>query len=127
MDVTHNPKRDIHNIDLHFRMIICGSSGGGKTNSLVNPIKMFCKGRGTFGEIQIFCKSKHEPLYEYLSDISKGTIQIIDDLSLLPQISELNKSKQRPFVMDDLVFDIRILASWKKSKLLFNFHFTILV
>ena len=30
MDVTHDPNRDIHNIDLHFRMLICGSSGGGK-------------------------------------------------------------------------------------------------
>ena len=118
MDVTHNPNRDIHNIDLHFRMLICGSSGGGKTNSLVNLIKMFCKGRGTFDEMKIFCKSKHEPLYEYLSDISKGTIEIIDDLSLLPQINELNKSKQRLFVFDDLVLDKNPLISeyWLRGR-----------
>ena len=95
MDVTHDPNRDIHNIDLHFRMLICGSSGGGKTNSLVNLIKMFCKGWGAFDEVKILCKSKHEPLYEYLSDISKGTIEITGALSLLPKINELNKSKQR--------------------------------
>jgi len=118
MDVTHNPNRDIHNIDLHFRMLICGSSGGGKTNSLVNLIKMFCKGRGTFDDIKIFCKSKHEPLYEYLSEISKGTIEIIDDLSLLPQINELNKSKQSLFIFDDLVMEKNPLISeyWLRGR-----------
>ena len=118
MDVTHNPNRDIHNIDLHFRMLICGSSGGGKTNSLVNLIKMFCKGRGTFDDIKIFCKSKHEPLYEYLSEISKGKIEVIDDLSLLPQINELNKSKQSLFIFDDLVMEKNPLISeyWLRGR-----------
>ena len=118
MDVTYNPNRDIHNIDLHFRMLICGSSGGGKTNSLVNLIKMFCKGKGTFDEMKIFCKSKHEPLYEYLSEISKGKIEIIDDLSLLPQINELNKSKQHLIIFDDLVLTKNPLISeyWLRGR-----------
>ena len=79
---------------------------------------MFCKGRRTFDEMKIFCKSKHEPLYEYLSDISKGSIEIIDDLSLLPQINELNKSKQRLFVFGDLVLDKNPLISeyWLRGR-----------
>ena len=119
MDVTNNPNRDIHNIDLHFRLLICGSGGGGKTNSLVNLIKMFCKGRGTFDITKILCKSKHEPLYEYLSEISKGGIEVIDDLSLLPQNNEINKSNQHLLIFDDLVYEYWLRGSKVNCTLIF--------
>ena len=72
---------------------------------------MFYKGRGTVDEMEMFCKSKNEPLYEYLSEISKGKIEVIDDLSILPQVNELDKSKLRLFVMGDLVMEKNPLIS----------------
>ena len=118
IDQSFNPNFHLHNFELPFRMLVIGSSGGGKSNFVCNLLKRFCAGKGTFDEIKIFCKSKHEPLYEYLAEASKGMIEVIDDLSKLPQINELDTKKQKLFIMDDLVLETNPLISeyWIRAR-----------
>ena len=61
----HNPLYHQHHIKIPFRMLIVGNSGSGKTSTLMNLIYNM---PDTFEEIIICCKSKHEPLYEFLDD-----------------------------------------------------------
>ena len=69
-------------------------SGSGKSNFLTNLITLFCKGKGTFDNIYIFCKCKDEPLYRYLADKSKGLIEVFENLEKLPALNDLNACKQ---------------------------------
>jgi hypothetical protein len=69
---------------------------------------LFCKGNeGTFDNIYIFCKSRDEPLYQYLSDKSKGLIDVYENLDKLPAINELNNCKQTLIIFDDMVTDLK--------------------
>ena len=70
-------------------------------------ISLFCKGRGTFDEIYIFCKSKDEALYRFLCDKSKGLIEVHEDLLKLKPINEYKPHEQTLLVFDDLVMDIK--------------------
>lgn len=49
-------------------MALVGSSGSGKTASLMNILKIM---NGTFHTITIITKNKDECLYNYLAEISK--------------------------------------------------------
>ena len=60
---SHNPYYDVHKIKLPFRMIICGSSGSGKTQTLMSLIYNM---PDTFENIFIATKNKDEPLYTML-------------------------------------------------------------
>lgn len=100
-----NPNFDIHNFNAPFYAIVNAPSGSGKTNFLCNLLQAFCKGKGTFHDIMIFCKSRDEPLYKYLSDTTQGQIKIEEDLRNLPQINTLNKKEPSCIVFDDLVLD----------------------
>ena len=83
-------------------------SGSGKSNFLTNLITLFCKGNeGTLDNIYIFCKSRDEPLYQYLSDKSKGLIDVYENLDKLPAINELNNCKQTLIIFDDMVTDLK--------------------
>ena len=62
-----NPNESVHNIKLPFRMCIVAPSGSGKTNFLLNLIKVFSQGKGTFTDITIVTANKDEPLYNYLA------------------------------------------------------------
>ena len=71
-------------------------------------ITLFCKGtEGTFDNIYIFCKCTSEPLYKYLSDKSKGLIDVYENLEKLPPINELNTCKQTLIIFDDFISDIQ--------------------
>ena len=99
---THNPSYDKHHIKIPFRMLIVGNSGSGKTSTLLNLIYNM---PDTFEEIIIVCKSKSEPLYEFLEDkYSKDkSIKIIEFKDGLPDIDGFNKEQQRLLVYDDLI------------------------
>ena len=74
---------------------------------VVNPISLFCKGRGTFDDIHIYCKSKDEPLYRFLCDKSKGLIEIHEDLDKLPNINESKPHEQTLLIIDDFITDVK--------------------
>jgi len=104
---TDNPNYDLHNFDVPFRSLVVAPSGSGKSNFITNLISLFCRGKGTFDNIYIFCKCKDEPLYRYLADKSKGLIEVHEDLSKLPALNDLNASKQTLIIFDDFVTDLK--------------------
>jgi ABC-type dipeptide/oligopeptide/nickel transport system ATPase component len=99
---SHNPHYDIHHIKLPFRMIICGSSGSGKTQTLLSLIYNM---PDTFENIYICTKNKDEPLYNYIEEkLGKKGLKMMEyDKDGLPPLDKLNKEQQTLLVMDDLV------------------------
>ena len=88
-----NPNEELHGIKMPFRMAICGSSGSGKTNTLINLIKL-CP--NTFNKIVVIIPTSDEPLYEYLQEQSKGLIHFYTKVKNKrgSEPSELNKSSR---------------------------------
>ena len=84
-------------------MLIVGNSGSGKTSTLMNLIYNM---PDTFEEIIICCKSKAEPIYEFLEDKYKKNkeVKIMEfGKDGLPDIDKMDKEQQRLIVLDDLV------------------------
>ena len=103
----YNTNYDVHHFDTPFRSLVVAPSGSGKSNFITNLISLFCKGRGTYDNIYIFCKCKDEPLYRYLADKSKGLIEVFENLEKLPALNDLNACKQTLIIFDDMVTDIK--------------------
>ena len=99
---SHNPHFDIHNIKVPFRMLICGSSGAGKTQTLLS---LMYNMPDTFEKIIITTKNKDEPLYNYIEDkYGKKGLEIKEiDKDGLPDLDKFDKTQQTLLVMDDLV------------------------
>jgi hypothetical protein len=97
----HNPHFDQTQISIPARIGVIASSGGGKTQWLLNFI---AKTNDTWGHIHIVYKTS-EPLYEFLSEKLKGkNITFYTKLSDLPQPNDIgNKDKQQLIVFDDQV------------------------
>ena len=99
----HNPYYDIHHIKLPFRMLITGSSGSGKTQTLLSLLHNMPK---TFEKIIITTKNKDEPLYNWLDEKFEKTagfeIREIDKDGL-PDLDKFDKECNNLLVMDDLV------------------------
>lgn len=112
----HNPNYKEHWIQVPFRMLICGQSGSGKTNWLLSMIK---KMNNTFVHIYVCCRSKEEPLYQYIENkINVGnkttnghslkgdaqeaiTFYEVQDSNDIPDLDTLER--QSLIVFDDLV------------------------
>jgi hypothetical protein len=102
IEENKNPNFEMHNIEIPFRMCIVAPSGSGKTNFLLNLIKVFSNGQGTFTDITIVTRNKDEPLYNYLSEIS-DQIQIKEGMSSTPKLDDFEKQYNHLVVWDDLV------------------------
>ena len=101
---TVNPHFKNHGIKVPFRMLIVGSSGSGKTNTLLNLIYRMPE---TFQKVIVVTADKNEPLYNYLSEKSGGekagvTIQNFDEKGL-PDLNEFSRESNTLLVLDDLV------------------------
>lgn len=99
---THNPNYENHKISVPFRMLIIGGSGAGKTQTLLNLIHIM---NGTFQNIIIVTKNKHEPLYEFLEDKMKDGLLIVEGIDKMPDLDKMDKEEQTLIVMDDLVLE----------------------
>ena len=105
---TENPNYDLHHFDTPFRSLVVAPSGSGKSNFITNLISLFCKGKeGTFDNIYIFCKSRDEPLYQFLGDKSKGLIEVHETLEKLPALNDLKTSEQTLIIFDDFITDMK--------------------
>jgi hypothetical protein len=104
---TENPNYDMHHFDTPFRSLVVAPSGSGKSNFITNLISLFCKGKGTYDSIFIFCKSRDEPLYQFLGDKSKGLIEVHETLEKLPALNDLKPSEQTLIIFDDFITDIK--------------------
>jgi hypothetical protein len=83
-------------------MCIVAPSGSGKTTFLINLIKLFCQGKGTFQTINIITRNKDEPLYNWLKSQSNDII-ISEGLNKTPLLDKFDKDFQHLVVWDDLV------------------------
>ena len=99
---THNPNYKEHKLNLPFRMLIVGGSGAGKTQTLMNLIRIM---NGTFNNIHIITKNKEEPLYDYLESKVDTGLTITEGINSAPDLDEFDKKEQPLIVMDDLVLE----------------------
>lgn len=102
LDESPNPNYDIHNIELPFRMCVVAPSGSGKTNFLLNLIRVFSHGEGTFADVSIITSNKDEPLYNWLSGENER-IKIIEGVMNTPKLDDFDKEYNHLVVWDDLV------------------------
>jgi len=99
---SHNPNYKDHKLNLPFRMLIIGGSGAGKTQTLMNLIRVM---NGTFNNIHIITKNKDEPLYNYLESKVDTGLSITEGIDSAPNLDEFDKKEQSLIVMDDLVLE----------------------
>jgi len=97
---TDNPNKDIHNIDLHFRMLVSAPSGSGKTSFVYNLIHLM---DNTFDKIYVITANKDEPLYNHLEEKSNKRIEITEGIHSIPDMDKFKKDEQYLVVFDDLV------------------------
>jgi len=102
LDDVENPNKDLHDFDIPFRMCIVAPSGSGKTNFLLNLIKVFSQGTGTFASINIVTRNKSEPLYNYLEG-EYEQIKISEGLHTCPKLDDFDKKYNHLVCFDDLV------------------------
>jgi hypothetical protein len=101
---SHNPNYNIHGLKVPFRLLIIGSSGAGKTQTLLNIIHNM---GDTFNDIYIITKNKDEPLYNYLEDkLGKQGLSVVEGINNAPDLDkDIDKEDQTLIVMDDLVLE----------------------
>ena len=99
---SHNPNFKDHKLNLPFRMLIIGGSGAGKTQTLMNLIRVM---NGTFNNIHIITKNKEEPLYEYLESKVDHGLTITEGIDSAPNLDDFYRTEQSLIVMDDLVLE----------------------
>lgn len=103
----HYDNYDQIKIDLPFRMIICGASGSGKTNCMINLFKSI----NAFTHTYLFAKNLDQPIYKWfvetMSAISKKTgkevITFGDDLDKLPDCNKFNMTESNLIILDDMI------------------------
>jgi Tfp pilus assembly ATPase PilU len=99
---SHNPNFKDHKLNLPFRMLIIGGSGAGKTQTLMNLIRVM---NGTFNNIHIITKNKDESLYNYLESKVDTGLSITEGIDSAPDLDNFDKKEQTLIVMDDLVLE----------------------
>jgi len=83
--------------------LIIGSSGSGKTQTLLNIIKAF---NNTFMTIIICTKNSDEPLYNWLkTKINNNQLKIFEGIDNIPDLDSFNKNENNLIVFDDLILD----------------------
>jgi ABC-type dipeptide/oligopeptide/nickel transport system ATPase component len=99
--IDKNPNYEQHKIKLNSRIAVVGSSGSGKTNTVINLIKKFS---GTFFQIIICTKDSDEPLYNLLREkMSEEELTIFE--GEIPDMSDYDKEQPRLIIFDDLVLE----------------------
>ena len=101
-DEAKNPNYAVHNINLPFRMCVVAPSGSGKTNFILNLLKVFGQNEGTFVDVSIITANKDEPLYKYLEGEFES-IQIKEGLHSTPKLDSFDKKYNHLVIWDDLV------------------------
>ena len=98
-----NPHYKNHMFNIPFRCIILGPSNSGKTNIVVEFIH---RSPDTWNKIIVCCKSRAEPLYEYLEQKIGNLIEFYEGIDNIPELDTINSdgSKEQTLVIfDDLV------------------------
>lgn len=103
---SYNPHYDIHNIKIPFRMCIIGASGSMKSNCVLNILKTMNQ---TFNYVELFCRNKDEPLYNYLqTKIDTESLKVYEGLEELNKrnLDDYYKNRgQTLIIFDDLCLE----------------------
>jgi hypothetical protein len=102
LDNAENPNFNLHLIEIPFRMCVVAPSGSGKTNFVLNLIRVFSQGKGTFTDITIITRNKDEPLYNWLAGQSDN-IKILEGMTNNPKLDDYDKKYNHLLIWDDLV------------------------
>ncbi len=103
LDKTLNPHYKEHKIKVPFRMLIVGSSGSGKTNTVLNLINAM---PDTFMSIYVITKNADEPLYCYLQTlIDSEQLKVLEGVENIPDLDKFNKKENHLIIFDDLILD----------------------
>ena len=102
LDDVENPNFHLHHIEIPFRMCVVAPSGSGKTNFVLNLIRVFSQGKGTFVDITIVTRNKDEPLYNWLAGQSDN-IKIMEGIQNNPKLDDYDKKYNHLLIWDDLV------------------------
>ena len=102
LDDVENPNFNLHHIEIPFRMCVVAPSGSGKTNFVLNLIRVFSQGKGTFVDITIVTRNKDEPLYNWLAGQSDN-IKIVEGMQNNPKLDDYDKKFNHLLIWDDLV------------------------
>jgi len=91
-------------MSLPFRLACIGSSGAGKTNWLLNLIKLQS---GNFERIIVCTKNANEPLYQYLKmKIPDDQLEIYEGIENIPDVDTFKESNESILmVFDDLMLE----------------------
>ena len=115
LDNEIDNQKEYTGIGICKHILLCGSTGSGKTNALLNYLILTSKPRlGTFKHI-FLCYKTQEPLYEFLKDELKNNLSEYKNLEDFP---EQNKDKYL------IIFDDCINDKDKKSEKKINQYFT---
>jgi len=104
LDDAENPNFENHKIKLPFRMCVSAPSGSGKTNFVINLLKKFSEGEGTFQDVTIVTRNKNEPLYNWLHSVCPEIV-IQEGISKLPVLDKMDKKQNHLVVCDDLLLE----------------------
>ena len=100
---SHNPFYHVHGLKVPFYGLLIGSSGAGKTQTLLNIMHNM---KETFNNIYIITKNKNEPLYTWIEEkLGKDGLQVLEGINNAPDLDKLNKKEQTLIVFDDLVLE----------------------
>lgn len=102
LDDVENPNFHLHHIEIPFRMCVVAPSGSGKTNFVLNLIRVFSQGKGTFADITIVTRNKDEPLYNWLAG-QNDNIKILEGMTNNPKLDNYDKKYNHLLIWDDLV------------------------
>lgn len=103
-----NPAYDKHLLKVPYRLLVIGSSGSGKTLSVIEIIKRMDK---TFNMIVLCVKDVDEPLYQYLiSKLPSEQVHIVEcadgSTQNIPKVQEFQQfNGQILIIFDDLVLE----------------------
>lgn len=105
-DENDNYDYQATDIKPNSRVLVCGNTGSGKTNSLVSYLKL---SPNLFSRIIIVFK-EIEPIYEMLNKAFDNQIEFINNLQALPTLKKLregmNDKERILLVIDDWILDI---------------------
>ena len=92
------------NMELPFRCAVVGSSGAGKTNWLLNLIKLQAS---NFERIVVCTKNASEPLYQFLQmKIPPDQLEIYEGVENIPPVDTFKDSNESILmVFDDLMLE----------------------